>query len=330
MRTKRLIPALAALATLSLHAMVASAQVTITEVFFDGPDEDNDSEPDVTLNAVLYAPDGFDEEEEEGVYQAVVMMHGCSGMWSSRNYGATSGGAPNLQNHIDRWGIKLANEGIVALAVDSFTPRTPAPADDAAKDAFQSQCNGNPPDAYFGEVDPYVTRALDALAGYDYLASYPQVDADHVGMLGWSQGAEAVMVQAAETFRDSNTSRGAGVRVFTSAVVYYPGCGTDLGFTPNSVANTYWRPYTAFRMNIGTSDGLYSNCDTRMDVATGTSWTPAAGYIEYEEYTSATHSFDNGTSQSWPTSTCSGGASANTCAQYDSDIDSYAFFVSNL
>lgn len=308
MKNLVLLSGLAAFAALSFHAMTASAAITISEVTFSGPGG-------VTLNGVLYAPDGFDMGSD---YSAVVMMHGCSGMWSNSIYQTYSGGNPNLQNHIDKWGIKLANEDVVALAVDSYSARTPTGVD---VDDYQHQCSGN---TYAGAVNPYTTRASDARYAYDYLTStYSQIDDAHVGLLGWSQGAEAVMVQAADMYPTSNTSRPSGDKVFSATVVYYPGCGLALDFTDtSSVGDSYWLPYSHFRMNIGESDSLFTNCDTRMDIATA-----ASTLVGYESYPGAGHSFDGG-SQTWPTSTC--GTADNTCAMYDSDIDSWSFFQTYL
>ncbi|MCK6586022.1 MAG: dienelactone hydrolase family protein [Polyangiaceae bacterium] len=298
--------ALAVFASLSLSSITASA-ITITEEEFDGPDN-------LTMNAVLYLPDNYDPEE---THEAVVMLHGCSGMWSNSDYGAYSGGNPNLQNHLDKWGIKLANEGIVALAVDSFTPRTPS---GVTEDDFQHQCSG---DTYAGDVDPYTDRVADARAAYDYLVSYGGISSAHVGLLGWSHGAQAAMVEAAETLPTANTAR--TNHVFSATVVFYPGCGLALDFVDTSnVADSYWRPHTHFRMNMGENDSFYSNCDTRMDIAIAS---PYNAPVEYESYAGAGHSFDGG-SQTWPTSTC--GTANNTCAMYDADIDSFSFFQSHL
>jgi dienelactone hydrolase len=298
---------LAVLAALSLHSITASAAITITEEVFAGPDS-------VTLNAVLYLPDSYDPE---ATHEAVVMLHGCSGMWSSSNYGAYSGGVPNLMNNVDKWGIKLANEGIVAVAVDSFTPRTPV---GVTEDDFQHQCSG---DTHAGVVNPYTTRVLDARAAYDYLVNYGGIDPAHIGLLGWSHGAQAALVEAAATIPTSNTTR--SDHVFSSTVVFYPGCGLALDFVDTSnVANSYWRPQTHLRMNIGESDSLYANCDTRMDIAIAA---PYNAPVEYESYPGAGHSFDGG-SQTWPASTC--GTANNTCAMNDADIDSFSFFQSHL
>ena len=62
-----------------------------------------------------------------GPFPAVVMMHGCSGIYSNSN--PTSGVAS-----INReWGDRLVAAGYVALLVDSFTPRN----------APQNQCGSS-------------------------------------------------------------------------------------------------------------------------------------------------------------------------------------------
>lgn len=312
---------LAVLAALSLSALPASAH-TISEVTFAGPGG-------ITLQGVLYAPDSFGAGGGGGSYSAVVMLHGCSGMWSNSDAHSytnpPTNTIPNLSNNVDKWGYKLADQGIVALAVDSFTPRTPVGVNE---DDYQHQCASDTP--YGGAVDPYTTRAADARAAYDYLTtSYASISSANVGLLGWSEGAEAAMVASAETFSNSNTSISSSDKVFSATVVFYPGCGTNLGYrTGSGVSGSYWRPYDQFRMNMGESDSFYANCDTRMTNAMGYLGVP---YIEYSHYTLAAHSFD-GVSQTWPSSaTCSQPPdSYDTCAMDNGDVNSLSFFQSYL
>jgi dienelactone hydrolase len=300
----------AALAALSLSSLSASAQ-TATKVTFTGPS--GTGLESGLLSGVIYRPANYTSSSN---FPAVVMMHGCGGMWSNRDPKAmNSNGTPNLQNHIEKWGWKLASEGIVALAVDSYTRRKPSPT--VPDSDWQNQCNG---ETYGGAVDPYTTRVLDARAAWNYLAGDSRINAARIGMLGWSQGGQAVMVESAETSRTNNTPRTTATP-FSVSVVFYPGCGSDLGF--GSPSSSYWRPSHDFRMNLAELDPLRANCETRDSIADSlTSVTVLR--ITYDD---ANHGFDS-TSQTWPSSSCTG--SGDTCAMQGADINSWIFFRDRL
>ncbi|WP_395854327.1 dienelactone hydrolase family protein [Cystobacter fuscus] len=300
------------LATVSLFAPGASAQ-TATLVTFPGPTGDNTLESG-QLSGVLYLPANYSTSNN---LRAVVLMHGCSGYWSNRVVGATnSNGTPNLQNQVEKWGLKLASEGIVALAVDSFTRRRQSMAPDADSAPWQDQCSGK---QYAGRVNPYTTRVWDAQAARAWLATDSRINATRIGILGWSQGAQAAMVETAE--KPTNT-------LFRTTVLFYPGCGSDLGFGTPSAST--WRPHHDLRFNIGTEDSFFSNCQSRATTAGSTyGSTPGSGHeLVFVSYADAEHGFD-GESQTWPTSTttCS---TPDTCAMKDADIDSLAFLLSRL
>lgn len=301
----------------------------------------------LTLSGALYTPEGFSATSHA---PAVVMLHGCSGMWSSGNPSATNAnGTPNLQNNVEKWGLTLAQNGIVALAVDSFTPR-PRPTNgqvcsvnahctdpnyntcDAglckpSQSLWQDQCSGRP---FAGHVDSYTARADDALFAYDYLAGLAGVDGQHIAQLGWSHGAQAAMVQAAATPRSSNTLRPTSELVFVATVLFYPGCGSALGF--GNPATGYWRPYTDLLLNVGAPDpndptnsydSFYANCAARADRAIA----PYAAPVTFAGFAGAAHSFDN-VSQTWPTSACS--LATDDCAMRTADIDSLAYLLARL
>lgn len=151
----------------------------------------------IELSGVIYKPRGYDSvgvlqpgsTGSPRLYSAVVMMHGCSGIWSERVVGATNrDGTPNLQNNVEKWGIKLAESNVVALAVDSFTPRMPA--DVTSSEEWQNQCSDNA-GRYAGAVSPYTDRVHDARAAWEFLNAKPQIDGSKIGLLGWSHGAQA-------------------------------------------------------------------------------------------------------------------------------------------
>ena len=277
----------------------------------------------VTLSGVRYTPAGFAQASN---LSAVVMMHGCSGMWSNRDPSAdNTDGTPNLQNNVEKWGLELAAQGVVALAVDSFTTRTPAGVSD---NDWQNQCSGA---TYASAVDSYTTRADDARAGYDWLAGdTAHIDGASIALLGWSHGAQASLVQAAATPRTSNTARASADMVFAATVVFYPGCGSALGF--NSPSSSYFRPYADLRLNIGDADSFYANCQTRADRAVNNyGSTAGSGHeVVFAGYSGAAHSFDN-FSQTWPTTVCTGSSTTgDECAMRDADIESLEFLLGRI
>ncbi|MCB1614783.1 MAG: VCBS repeat-containing protein, partial [Pseudomonadales bacterium] len=286
------------------------AAVSVQTVTFNGPDA-------VVLEGVMYQPENW---ANGSGFSAVVMMHGCSGIWSSKNPDAVNGnGTPNLQNHIEKWGLKLAEEGIVALAVDSFTPRKPAEADAIE---WQDQCSGS---TYAGMVDSYTTRVLDSRSAWDYLATNSKINGNTIALLGWSHGAQASMVEAAETDKDNDVSRQASDHRFAATVVFYPGCGSNLGF--GGVNSSYWRPYRNVLMQMGDGDSFHDNCQTRFDRAGSVYGAIAdSGHgVLFVSHAEAAHSFD-ATSQTWPADYCVDNPPVgDTCAMNKADIESLAF-----
>lgn len=257
---------------------------------------------------------------------AVVMMHGCSGQWSQGEPWTVAQGA------IEKWGVKLAQSGYFALAIDSYTSRTPAGVD--PRD-FQQQCAG---DVHEGAVDPYATRVADMDIGIAWLRYHLGIAATaRIGALGWSQGAQSVLVRSAETYAHEDVSRfdepTDEATAQLASVVFYPGCGTNLGFVDGSgVGSSYWRPHRDLRVNHGSADPLHASCADRVDIAVGTyASIPGSGHAaDYIEYPNAQHSFD-GAIVDWPTQRCVPDAPpSDYCAASDADISSLEFFSIRL
>jgi len=260
---------------------------------------------------------------------AVVLVHGCNGLWSRYIVGGLAQGA------IEKWGSKLAAEGYVALAPDSYgSARAPAGADPVA---FQVQCSGS---LYAGAVNPYTTRVDDIDTGMRWLHYRlgALVRAGRVGVLGWSQGAEAAMTRAAETSRRTDVSlypdAAAEAAALPATVLFYPGCGRALEFIAGNapMQDSFWRPHRDLRMNHGGGDDLHGNCAIRAATAqTIYAATPGSGHwMQYVEYTDAPHSFDGDLTQ-WPAAYCgTQPLSPGACAAADADIDSLNFFNQRL
>lgn len=135
----------------------------------------------LSLPALVARPSGHKR------FPAVVLLHGCDGMWSS-------GDATQPARYIRRWLELLQAKGYVAIAVDGFRPRRTKTCGARAKTA---------------------DRAGDAFAALAYLRSLSYVSPQRIAVLGWSNGGSAALATA--TRRDA----------FRAAVAFYPRCGRD-------------------------------------------------------------------------------------------------------
>ncbi|WAS96496.1 dienelactone hydrolase family protein [Nannocystis punicea] len=289
---------------------------TYTNITLPGP---NTGE---ILDGRIYLPDPLPPNPP-----AVIMMHGCSGMWEGDypGNGAT--------REIERWGLELAAQGYVALAIDSYEARRPST---KTYVQYQNQCSMGSP----LRVDPYTTRVADIGAALDYLIDTHDVNTDGgVGLLGWSQGAQAVLVAMAKTPRYSNVPH-ATDPPYAAAVAFYPGCGAALGYNFN-VDGGFWRPANPMRLHMGDADETVSfdDCEARVETAhddygntPGTEdeliWVPYAGIG---------HTFDQACdgaecSEPYPfaTAKCASGPTTYNCARKDADIDSLDFFLTEV
>jgi dienelactone hydrolase len=154
-------------------ALLLAAQIQLSPVSFPSKD------PGVTLTGTLYEPAGLAAR-----VPGVIIMHACDG----------------LDSDITAWGNWFAQNGYVALAIDSFGPR------------------------HVGRVCgtrdvPPSTRALDAYGGLAYMRTLSDVDGVHIGIIGFSHGGGSVLwtENAGLASRAGFTSDG-----FAAAVALYP------------------------------------------------------------------------------------------------------------
>ncbi|MBI2459930.1 MAG: dienelactone hydrolase family protein [Candidatus Rokubacteria bacterium] len=124
--------------------------------------------------------------EGDGPFPALVLLHTCAG----------------VQLHVLEWAEWLKAQGYVALVVDSFSPRGVA-----------SVCGT-------GEVPVYAV-ARDAYSALVYLRSLPFVDADRIGLAGWSYGAMAALLGVREAFVKATAPK---VSTFRAVIAFYPAC----------------------------------------------------------------------------------------------------------
>lgn len=149
------------------------------------------------LTGELFLP--VDGNEKNRRHLAIVLMHGCSGMYTERGQLA--------RRHLD-WAQRFAAWGFVVLLVDSLGPRGIGPL---------CELKERP-------IHPWKERNLDAYAALEYLSARADVDRKNVFVMGWSHGGSTVtgVVRA-----DAPGHRADGPK-FKAAIAYYPGCERPL------------------------------------------------------------------------------------------------------
>lgn len=202
----------------------------------------------VQLKALYFSSGG------EGAGPAMVLMHGCSGMYDKA-------GAP-LESYVF-WADHFRKLGFSTLLLDSFSSR-------GVKEICTLQRR---------DILPGRERSADAHAALAWLASQSGVDQARVHLLGWSNGAMAVMHAARVDAWGARTPL-----AFKSAVAFYPGCA-------NVLKDSGYRLAVPMLIQSGEADD----------------WTPArycreltgrlagrkdSAALEMDSYEGAHHSFD--------------------------------------
>jgi dienelactone hydrolase len=185
-----------------------------------------------------------------GAAPAMVLLHGCGGMYGRRDA---------LSERMQVYVARLNAMGIHALVLDSLTPR--------GERELCTQKNGQ-------RRVTQLHRRRDALGALAWLAQRPDVDAQRLGLMGWSNGGSTVLAAS-----DATHPEVAGAVAKPSlAVAYYPGC--------ESALRGDYRPVAPLLMLVGEDDD----------------WTPAApckalaerlgSATELTAYPGAGHGFD--------------------------------------
>ncbi len=150
--------------------------------------------PGLELQGRLFRPSG------DGPFPAIVLLHGCSGMWRRDGKEPAAG--------IATWAEHWRQQGYVALLVDSFGSR-----------GEREVCTQR-----IRTILPHRERPRDARASLAWLAARTDVDPERVHLMGFSHGGATVL----NTIHGDAPGRsGAGPR-FRSAVAFYPGCAAVL------------------------------------------------------------------------------------------------------
>jgi dienelactone hydrolase len=143
--------------------------------------------PNSSAPAQLWRPAGA------GPFPAVLVLHGCGGIWDNQR----------------SWASRLASWGYAAIVLDSFRPRN-----------VKSTCNlgGNPVPRL---------RAQDAFNAAIYLRTLPDILPDRIAVIGFSHGGSTALFTALA----SEVPADRGGRPFQAVVAYYPGCATPVAQT---------------------------------------------------------------------------------------------------
>lgn len=143
--------------------------------------------PNLAMNDVKTAQGTVVVPDGKGPFPAVVILHGCSGIRQNSN----------------NWTRLLRDNGYASIVVDAFTPR-----------GVSEICTN------LGRVQSYA-RVLDAYAALRYLGTRPDIAADRVGVMGFSNGAVATLGAASDLWQDRVTET--PLR-FRAVVALYPEC----------------------------------------------------------------------------------------------------------
>jgi len=197
------------------------------------------------LHAQLYKPDGA------GPFPTVIALHGCGGLGGRSE--------PVLPRYRD-WAEQLLKAGSAVLLPDSYGSRELGP-----------QCRVKE-----RRVSARRERVADIMASRQWLEQQPWAVHDRISLLGWANGASALLWAV----RPQLSSRNA-LPDFRSAVAFYPDCRVSSGLG--------WSARVPTLLLIGAKDDVSSPpaCRQMVDGARGRS-----ALARIVVYPGAYHDFD--------------------------------------
>ncbi len=198
-----------------------------------------------TLHAQLFKPDG------SGPFPTVIALHGCGGL---------NGQSDQIQPRYRDWAGQLLKDGNAVLLPDSYGSRELGP-----------QCRVKE-----RRVLARRERVVDIMASRQWLAQQPWVSQDRISLIGWANGASALLWAV----RPQLASRKAEPD-FRAAVAFYPDCRISSGLG--------WSARVPTLLLIGASDDVSSPaaCRQMVDGARGRS-----ALARIVVYPGAAHDFD--------------------------------------
>lgn len=182
---------------------------------------------------------------------AMLLLHGCGGPYDGKG---------RLSLRMREYAELLNAQGIHVLITDSLTPR--------GERELCTQKNGT-------RTVTQLNRRRDALGALQWLAARPDVDAGHLGVMGWSNGGSNVL--AATNDRHSEVHKAAVKPSF--AVAFYPGCEEEL--------KRGYHPVAPLLMLLGEADDWTAAAPCQALAAAS-----AAPRPQFETYAGAYHGFD--------------------------------------
>jgi dienelactone hydrolase len=197
------------------------------------------------LHAQLYRPDG------DGPFPSVIALHGCGGLASHSE--------PVLPRYRD-WAEQLLKAGKAVLLPDSYGSRELGP-----------QCRIRD-----RRVLARRERVADIMASRQWLVEQPWAARDRISLLGWANGASAVLWAVRPQLWSRNVEPD-----FRSAIAFYPDCRLSSGLG--------WSARVPTLVLIGAKDDVSSPpaCRQMIEGASGRS-----ALVHIVVYPGAYHDFD--------------------------------------
>jgi dienelactone hydrolase len=197
------------------------------------------------LHAQLYKPDG------DGPFPVVIALHGCGGL---------AGHSEPVQPRYRDWAEQLLRQGEAVLLPDSYASREVGP-----------QCHNRE-----RRILARRERVVDILAARQWLVQQPWVAHDRISLLGWANGASALLWAVRPQLSSRNFEPD-----FRSAIAFYPDCRISSGLG--------WSARVPTLVLIGAKDDVSSPpaCRQMVEGAHGRS-----ALARIVVYPSAYHDFD--------------------------------------
>src|SRR5712691_10783173 len=198
-----------------------------------------------TLHAQLYKPDG------DGPFPVVIALHGCGGL---------AGHSEPVQARYRDWAEQLLKGGNAVLLPDSYGSRELGP-----------QCRVKE-----RRIMARRERVADIMASREWLVQQPWADRDRISLIGWANGASALLWAVRPQLPSRNFEPD-----FRSAVAFYPDCRISSGLG--------WSARVPTLLLIGAKDDVSSPqaCRQMVDGARGRS-----ALARIVAYPGASHDFD--------------------------------------
>jgi dienelactone hydrolase len=198
-----------------------------------------------TLHAQLFKPDG------SGPFPTVIALHGCGGL---------NGQSDQIQPRYRDWAEQLLKDGNAVLLPDSYGSRELGP-----------QCRVKE-----RRVLARRERVADIMASRQWLSQQPWVSQDRVSLIGWANGASALLWAVRPQLASHKVEPD-----FRAAVAFYPDCRISSGLG--------WSARVPTLLLIGASDDVSSPpaCRQMVDGARGRS-----ALARIVVYPGAAHDFD--------------------------------------